>query len=185
VSQEPVKVVFERRARPGAESRLTDWIRRLVDSAQRAAGLEGSSVLTRGTSGDFLILFRFDGADSLSRWQESGEVRALLAESGTIALSGGPAARMTGLETWFQLPGLAAPLPPPRWKMALVTFLALVPQILALRALIPTSLPVLVQVAVGTAIPVTFLTWVVMPWLAVALRGWLYASGGSAARSLS
>ena len=39
----------------------------------------------------------------------------------------------SGLDTWFTLPDMPAPVkPPPKWKMALVTWLALFPMVIAL-----------------------------------------------------
>ena len=172
----PVKIVLERRARPGAGERLVDWIRRLVETARRSTGLEGSSVIAAGEGGAYIILLRFEGQASLDRWNASEEVRRLLAEGESLAAAGVPAPPVSGFETWFQLPGLAAPTPPPRWKMALVTWLALVPLVLGVGRVVPESLPVLLQVATGTAVPVVLLTWIIMPLLARALHGWLYAS---------
>jgi antibiotic biosynthesis monooxygenase (ABM) superfamily enzyme len=60
--------------------------------------------------------------------------------------------------------------------MALVTWCALLPQVVALSLVLPNSLPFLVAVAVSTAVPVCLLTWLVMPALTRALHGWLYPS---------
>ncbi|MCK6481617.1 MAG: antibiotic biosynthesis monooxygenase [Planctomycetaceae bacterium] len=174
MEKEPVKIVLERKARPGAGGRLVDWIRRLVDSARRSEGLEGSSVLTTGEAGAYIILLRFENRASLDRWSASEEVRGLLAEGESMATAGVPSPPVSGFETWFQLPGLAAPTPPPRWKMALLTWLALVPLVLGVGRVVPRSLPEPVQVAVGTAVPVVLLTWLIMPFLARSLHGWLY-----------
>jgi antibiotic biosynthesis monooxygenase (ABM) superfamily enzyme len=57
-----------------------------------------------------------------------------------------------------------------------VTWFALLPQIIILAHVIPTSLPFLANVALSTAIPVCMLTWVIMPALTRALRKWLYSS---------
>jgi antibiotic biosynthesis monooxygenase (ABM) superfamily enzyme len=174
MAEEPVKIVLERRAKPGAGERLVEWIRRLVESARRSTGLEGSSVLTAGETGAYIILLRFESQASLDHWNASEEVRALLAEGESIAAAGVPAPPASGFETWFQVPGLAAPTPPPRWKMALLTWIALVPLVLGVGYVVPKSLPDLIQIAVGTAVPVVLLTWLIMPFLANALHGWLH-----------
>src|SRR5207245_1202860 len=88
----------------------------------------------------------------------------------------------TGLETWFTVPGLPAPpTAPPRWKMALVTWLALLPQVIILSHVVPKGFPFLLSVALSTAIPVAMLTWVIMPRLTRLLYGWLYAQSVRAA----
>lgn len=60
--------------------------------------------------------------------------------------------------------------------MALVTWLALLPQVIILSFLIPKGLPFLLNVSLSTAIPVALLTWLIMPRLASLLYRWLYAA---------
>ena len=60
--------------------------------------------------------------------------------------------------------------------MALVTWCALLPQVLLLGEVMPHELPKLVKSMLGTAIPVVMLTWVVMPWLTRLLQRWLFAA---------
>jgi antibiotic biosynthesis monooxygenase (ABM) superfamily enzyme len=65
--------------------------------------------------------------------------------------------------------------PPAKWKMALVTWAALVPMVIALAyALAPLWLPFLPETAASTAIPVVPLTWIAMPSAMKMLYGWLY-----------
>jgi antibiotic biosynthesis monooxygenase (ABM) superfamily enzyme len=179
--EEPVKIVLERRVRPGAHSGFEAWVRTLMDLTARTGGLEGSSVLTSGGTGDYFILLRFANRNHLRRWQESIEVAALLQEGDVHSAVSDQAQVRTGLETWFTLPDMPVPTTaPPRWKMALVTWLALLPQIIVLSYLIPPlHLPFLVAAALSTAIPVVILTWVLMPWLTRLLYGWLYARSGT------
>lgn len=172
---EPVKVVIERRARPDETAAVEAWTRDLLLSAQRGAALEGSSVLRR-EGGEHLILLRFASQADLDAWQASPDVAALLRRGAEISEAASPPVVRTGLETWFTLPGNAtAATPPPRWKMALVTWSALLPQIVLLSFVVPKSLPFLVNVAISTAIPVAMLTWVVMPRLTRMLHVWLYS----------
>jgi len=102
-------------------------------------------------------------------------VLRLLRRADSISVASDQTQVKAGLETWFTVPGVPAPLAsPPRWKIALVTWLAVLPQAFALAYLVPRTLPVLVNIALSTAIPVTLLTWVVMPWLTQQLYDWLY-----------
>jgi len=83
--------------------------------------------------------------------------------------------RVSGLETWFELPGRTAPAPP-RWKMFLVSLVAIYSLQLVFNLVVaPLGFPVAVRVLVVT-VGVTFLmTWLVMPWAARVLQDWLYA----------
>ena len=84
--------------------------------------------------------------------------------------------RVSGLETWFALPGRTAPAPP-RWKMFLVSAAAIYLLNILLTTLYGGSSPgwpPLLRVAL-VSVPVTALmTWLVMPRAARALATWLY-----------
>ena len=170
---EAVKIVLERRVRAGAEERFEQWLKDLLAQAATFPGLQGSSVLS--VRDDYFVLLRFANRAELERWQRAPEVVELLAAAAPLATSPQQAQLRTGLETWFTLPGHAAPTePPPKWKMALVTWLALLPQVIALALVMPAAIPFPVNAAISTAIPVVLLTWVVMPRLSKLLYRWLY-----------
>ena len=92
-------------------------------------------------------------------------MEALIRDADAVSTAGGSSQVRSGLEAWFTLPDRPAPMhPPPKWKMALVTWVALRPMVIGLSyALAPLRLPFLVTAAVSTAIPVVMLTWVIMP----------------------
>lgn len=78
-----------------------------------------------------------------------------------------------GLEAWFRGPSQ----PPPRWKMAALTFCGVYPLTSVLpmvfgRLLAPW--PSLLINVVVTALIVATLTWVLMPLLTRIARRWLY-----------
>ena len=83
---------------------------------------------------------------------------------------------LTGLESWFTLPG--APLQRlPKWKMAIATFLAVFPVAMILNLTfgpVIQSWHFLLRNAFFNACVVALLTWVVMPLVTRALHGWLH-----------
>jgi len=171
----PVKIVLERRVHAGTISEFERWTKVFVETAAMFPGLQGSSVFNLSASCDYFILLAFTSRTDLERWQTAPQVVRLLAHADSISVAIDQNQVKTGLETWFTVPGLPAPCAaPPRWKMAVVTWLAVLPQAFALAYLIPRTLPLLVSIALSTAIPVTLLTWVVMPWLTRRLYAWLY-----------
>jgi antibiotic biosynthesis monooxygenase (ABM) superfamily enzyme len=181
-TDQPVKIVLHMRARAGGRDALEAWIKDLVEAAARSADLTGSSVVKSGRD-EYIVLVRFVSQARLEQWESTPEVRRLLHRGEDLMESAEEPVRRTGLETWFTLPGLSPPLEgPPKWKMALVTWLALLPQVIALGFVVPRSWPVLVQVAISTAIPVSMLTWFVMPRLTRLLYRWLYGSRAPAPR---
>ena len=73
---------------------------------------------------------------------------------------------VTGLETWFTLPGQPGEAPPPRYKMALVTWITIFPLITAIVAItgpLIKELPLALRLAITTGLTVPLMTWVVMP----------------------
>jgi len=169
----PVKLLLERPIRAGQETAFEAWVREVLASAAATGAVEGSSVVR--TSDEGFLLLRFASQSTLDAWENSQAGRALLQVGQPPNGAGASRAVRTGLETWFTVPGHATPhTPPPKWKMALVTWLALLPQVLLLGALVPPSLPYPLAPAISTAIPVCALTWLIMPRLTQLLYGWLY-----------
>ncbi len=169
------KIVLERRVRPGHAAEFESWTRELIETAALSPAFQGSSVLSAGGS-EYFILLRFDSPDGLRAWQSSEYVENLLRAGDELSNAMDAPVVRTGLETWFHLPGLSVPAaPPPKWKMAIVTWMALLPQVLLLARVIPPWVPFLIGAALSTAIPVVLLTWVVMPRLTRWLQRWLYA----------
>ena len=172
----PAKLVIERRARPGAEPALHAWTERFVNAASRSLGHEGGSVFSANGSGSYIILLRFASAAALDGWTQSAAYQQFLKDADEVSTAAESSQVRSGLDTWFTLPDMPAPVkPPPRWKMAIVTWLALFPMVIALAYVFaPVSLPFLIEAAISTMIPVAMLTWVVMPRLTRALYRWLY-----------
>jgi len=173
---EPVKIVFERHVREGADAAFREWSQRFVQGAKRFPGHEGASVLAVPNSDSQFVLVRFASAAALEQWQRSDEYLGLIREANQFGPAGEYSETRTGMETWFTLPGKPLPAKPPaKWKMALTTWVALLPMVIALGYLLrPVALPVLLEQALSTMIPVVMLTWVVMPAVTRLLYRWLY-----------
>ncbi|MFZ0894610.1 MAG: hypothetical protein WAZ77_08925 [Candidatus Nitrosopolaris sp.] len=84
--------------------------------------------------------------------------------------------RATGLETWFGLPDLKTIAAPPRWKMAIVTFIAAFcinfPAQYFIKLYLGQS-PLLASVVMNMIL-VLGLNYFAMPLLSRLLRRWLY-----------
>jgi uncharacterized protein len=92
--------------------------------------------------------------------------------------------RVSGLETWFELPGRTAPAPP-RWKMFVVSAVVIFVLQLMLNLVVRRVAPGLwlpSRVAVIAVAVTALMTWVVQPRLARLLEGWLYGPRRSGPR---
>jgi heme-degrading monooxygenase HmoA len=100
---EPVKIVFERRVRPGAEPQFEQWACSFMTTASRFPGLQGSSAFNFSSTGDYFILLRFASQAHLENWRNAREVRALCKQADAVSTATDRHQVRTGLETWFAL----------------------------------------------------------------------------------
>lgn len=170
----PAKIVIERRVKAASDAAFQRWVHDAVSAAKRTGHLEGSTVLTTG-SGEYFILLRFDNPMALADWRATPEFRELLREADRTSTSAEEPMIQTGLETWFAVPGMPAALrPPAAWKIWLTTWIALIPHILILEAIIPAGWPPAAKLLITTGAAVTSLTFLVMPLVTRILYRWLY-----------
>lgn len=150
---------------------------------QHAADHQGhiSGEVFRGPPGpggrDYHAVYRFTDPETLRAWEFSDDRQALLAKLEPLT-TGQSRRELTGLEAWFDLPGAAAP--PPRNRMALLTWVALWPTVSLILAgvlALGADWPFLVRTGATTAIAVVLMTYVVMPRLTRAAMPWLRARG--------
>ena len=174
---QPVTVTVARRVAPGQEARFERWAERLTRAAAKFPGFLGAGLLRPGRVGqDWHVVYRFDRADHLAAW-ESSDVRGSLLAAGDDVMETIGVQRISGLETWFELPGRTAPAPP-RWKMFLVSVATIyLLQVLVYTALggLTTGWPMVARLALFVCLVTAAMTWLVMPRVARWLSRWLYA----------
>jgi hypothetical protein len=177
-TDEPVTVLYSRRVKPGREADFQAWAHGIVAASRRFPGHLGASVLDDPDSREYHILFSFTDRTSLRAWLDSAERRRWLARVGQLLEADQGLQQLTGLETWFRLPGGTVPTmkPPPRWKMWLVSMVAVYPLVLAFQALLVprmTGLPLPLKALSFPLVLLTLMTFVVMPVVTRLLRRWL------------
>ncbi len=177
----PVTVVITRRVKPGCERAFEEFISGITAAAMTFEGHLGTNVFrpSHPRDNEYKIIFKFDRASNLRIWQKSECRRQWLARAESLRLEPPTIKVITGLETWFTLPSPKSIIPPPRYKMAIVTLLALFPLIqLANLTLVPLlellPLPDLLQRLIVTGILVLLMTYVLMPRMTKLFSRWLY-----------
>lgn len=176
----PVTVQVTRRVRRGHVAEFERLMSGMQAAAARFPGHMGGFLIPPDSAelGCYRMLFAFDTAAHLKAWTLSAE-RKDWSERIALVTHGDSARRvLTGLETWFALPDSRTNMPPPRWKMALVTWLGISPLVLLATMTIAPMLarllhPVLTTLVV-TGLITPAMTWLVMPTLARLFAGWLY-----------
>ncbi|PQV62661.1 hypothetical protein B1R32_12510 [Abditibacterium utsteinense] len=177
---EPVTVQIIRVVRPGSEAAFEAALHEFIASSLVGPDQDGVHVLRPAPgsgSREYGILRRFQSARARDEFYHS----ALFARwQKTVAplVEGAPRYEtLSGLETWFALPGNVPIVPPPRWKMALVTLLAVFPLSLVLQKLVAPQIHSwhsLLQYLTISSCMVVMLTWVLMPNLTRLLQGWIH-----------
>jgi uncharacterized protein len=175
----PVTTTVTRRVKPGHEAAYEQFLEGIIAAASRFPGHLGVEVFRPESTGrgDYRTIYRFDNGEHLRRWLDSNEHAEWLARAEPHVIGPIRTSFVTGLESWFTLPGSSGTPPPPPYKMALLTWITIFPLItgviVALGPLIK-DLPLVPRLGVTTAVTVPLMTWVVMPRVTRLLRGWLY-----------
>ena len=180
---EPVAVLTLRTVRQGSEASFEAELHDFIARSMHAEGQLGVHVIRPAPgsgSRESGIVRRFSNARARDGFYDSELFKQWELTVEQLTEGGPQRQELSGLETWFTLPGQTAIIPPPRWKMALVTVLAVWPT----SILVPWLLGPLISelymplqalfVAVGIVI---LLTWVVMPLLVRMLGTWLQTAG--------
>jgi antibiotic biosynthesis monooxygenase (ABM) superfamily enzyme len=174
----PVTVVVSYRAKAGRKQALEAWIEGICHAAQQFEGHLGVNVLkpTSGVRPDYIVIFRFESEKHLRKWEDSKIRQEWLAH--VESLSEEPQIqKVAGLEYWFTLPHVPAINAPPRYKMAMVTFIGIFPLSILLSSLLGVVLgevPVLVRGLITAVLLVVLMTYVVMPNLTRLFARWLF-----------
>jgi uncharacterized protein len=179
-SAEPVAVMTLRTVKPGCEEKFEVALHDFISRSLQTEGQLGVSVMRpvqRSGSREYGMLRRFRDSECRDRFYESSLFQQWEVTVASLTEGEAKHQELSGLETWFVLPGQRAVIPPPPWKMALVTVLGVWPTSMLVPWLLNpliTGLSLTLQaffVAVGIVI---LLTWVIMPVLVRILKPWLY-----------
>ena len=172
-----VTIVVSRKIKPGYEKEYDDWLRRYLAVESKASGYLGTTIIVQGGTNSAVryIIHRYADKASLREWENSQQSLKLLEEANNYSIRHHEFA--TGMETWFTLPDLKTIVAPPKWKMAIVVFMAAYTISSLSRSILNPYLgqwPLLSSSIIFTGILVAGLTYFAMPVLSRLLRRWLY-----------
>ena len=178
----PVTTTVSRRVKPGHEPFYEQFLEGIIAAASRFPGHMSVEVFRPepASGGEYRVVYRFDTAEHLRVWFDSDERATWLERAEPHVIGPMRTQFLTGLETWFTLPGRPDTQAPPPYKMALVTWVTIFPLItLVVIVLGPLlkGLDLVPSLAITTAVTVPIMTWLVMPRVTRLLRGWLYPKG--------
>lgn len=172
----PIHIAITRRVRPGREVEFQQALRELFQASFTHHGVLGVTMLVPppgSASREFGILRTFTNETERDDFYMSTLFKDWEERCTPLTEDGGwTYHQLHGLEAWFRSPDG----PPPRWKMAVVTLIAVYPVsllIVFLLSLPLEKLPLALHVLIVSVLMVSSLTWLVMPCLTRWFKPWL------------
>lgn len=175
-AETPIHIVITRRVRPGREAEFQAALRGFFQASFGHPGVLGASMVVPppgSGSREFGILRTFASERERDAFYASDLFRHWLKEVEPLAEDDWSYRPLHGMEAWFRSPQRA----PMRWKMALLTWLAVWPATVLVRAVLDpvvgSALPGGLLTGMVTAGVVVVLTWGAMPLLVKLAQPWL------------
>ncbi|KAF3888717.1 MULTISPECIES: antibiotic biosynthesis monooxygenase [Nostocales] len=174
-----VTAIISHVIRPGREQGYEEWLHGIIPAAKQFDGYMGVSIIRprERSHPEYVVILRFDRYINLKKWMTSDVRRDWIERLQPLIEKPENVQTLTGLETWFTLSEKPLQAPPPRYKMALITWLGVFVTLgIVSRLLAPllSGLPVLLNQLFTTGLVVALLTYLVMPRLTQVFQRWLY-----------
>ncbi|MBW4582729.1 MAG: hypothetical protein KME42_24430 [Tildeniella nuda ZEHNDER 1965/U140] len=174
----PVTIDVIQEVQPGCEVEFEQVLTDLIEAAKTFEGHLGANIFRPSdrANPEYRIVFKFNHLSNLRQWEESALRRKLLERAKRLTVGDSKWQTLTGLETWFTLSTQQAIVPPPRYKMLIVTCLAAFPTINVINVLLQPlkPLPPLLFTLITTITLLSLMTYVIMPRMTKLFAGWLY-----------
>jgi len=177
---EPVTLVFSFTVNKGHEKEFEEWAHEITDAVRHFEGHLGSNWIRTDSNGrEYVVILKFFDVEDSNKWLKSQIRKRLIKKVLPLVKEQNPnrLQNVTGLETWFTLPGRMTMKPPPRWKMVIATMIGIYPIGLLYQAYLVgyfREIPLLLRPVVLSLILTPALTYIIMPQLTKLLRKWLY-----------
>ena len=162
----------------GQEAEFEEKLHAFAQASMGERGMAGVHLLrpcANSESNEYGILRSFESEADANRFYSSKLFNDWKASVSRLIEGEPRRQKLSGLEAFFRSESAM----PPKWKMATVTFLGVLPSVLLWSNLLPPILVgahwFVVSVIVNAAV-VASLTWAVMPWLTRLFHNWLHPS---------
>jgi hypothetical protein len=118
-------------------------------------------------------VFKFRDRESLTAWEASKERAELLEHIESLLVKPSEREVTSGIVTWFTLPGQNPVKPPPKYKMTIVSWLALYPAV-TLVFILFGDLLAQVPLLLRTMLVMVLMSHVLMPRMTRWFSFWLF-----------
>lgn len=178
-----VTVLVSRRVKPAHEAAFEQASEAMTAAARLFPGYLGGQLVRPDAQAEdeesnlYHTVFAFDTPEHMQAWQTSSVRTERLQAIAPHTLGSTRLREFSGLGHWFTTPASAVHQPPPRWKVAVVTWLGIFPTVYLLFLIVApllASWALLPRVMVITMLVVVLMTWMVAPRLTTWLKPFLY-----------
>ena len=175
----PLTVVVSRRVKKGQETAFEQLSSQMTERASGFTGYLGATMFRPSAPDDpeYRIVFKFRDRDTLAAWEASPERAELLEQIENLLVQPSEREVTSGIVTWFTLPGQNPVTPPPKWKMTLVSWLALYPAVTLVFVLfgdLLAQIPLLLRTMAVTIVVMLLMSYVLMPRMTRWFAFWLF-----------
>ena len=178
-----VTVLISRQVKPEYGVEFERVMDQIIATAATFKGYLGAHLVRPGDEqgvNDSLhhVVMAFDSGANLDLWQNSPARSLGLAAAAPFIEGQALIRHVSGLAHWFLPRGESKQVPPPRWKVAVVTWLGIFPTVYVLFLALGDLLapwPLWARILLITILVVGLMTWVVAPQLTRWLKPWLYS----------
>ncbi len=174
----PLTTIVRHTIKLGAEKDFEQWSQNIGNIVSAFKGFRGKYVVPPKigtTSNEYTVAFQFENLETLTAWMDSEERITEVKKLKSFSEKEMQLEYQEGIDFWFTTPGETKR--PPKWKMAILTWVAVFPMVLILLELYGRLFPTFsltLKVLFVTVTLVALLTWVLMPNLTKLFKRWLY-----------
>lgn len=173
---QPVTTLVRHEIVNGREADFEAWSDKIRTACRSYEGYLGTEVIkpVDGADNCFVSIFRFDSFANLDRWMKSDERTRIVAEADKFSAAGPDYSQYHSLEYLFT--DAQRQKAPSREKMALVTYLGLIPPVYFIPPLVVdhASPAPLVVTMISLAIITPLMVYAIMPILTKITSKWLF-----------
>jgi antibiotic biosynthesis monooxygenase (ABM) superfamily enzyme len=122
----PVTIIVKRRPKPDRIEEFEEVMSGTTKDAMSFKGHLGANIIRPTKTGDYYrIVFKFNSMRNYLAW-EGSEIRERWLERYSEVEEGEQELEiLSGLETWFTIPGAEALVPPPKYKMMIIAWMSI------------------------------------------------------------
>jgi uncharacterized protein len=176
----PVTIIVKRRPKSDCIVDFEEVMSGTTKDAMTFEGHLGANIIRPTKAGDYYrIVFKFDSMRNYLAWESSEVCEQWLQRYAEVTVGDQEQEILSGLETWFTMPGGEALVPPPKYKMMVVVWMSIFPLTLLLSySLVPllTDLHIIMQIAITSLTLVALMTFIVMPLMSRLFHSWLHCN---------